>query len=88
MLLTMGQNVERILVASILPPKFDTDHIDWANITQEELDCAQLNACVTNFLQSILCEDIQDAIFEMKEIRHDAHLIWATLKDTYDEAQM
>jgi hypothetical protein len=35
----------------------------------------QLNACVTI------------AIFEMKEIHHDAHLIWATLKDKYDEAK-
>ncbi|PUZ75302.1 hypothetical protein GQ55_1G148700 [Panicum hallii var. hallii] len=64
---TMGPTVERILIASILPPKFDIDHIDWANITQEELDCTQLNACVTNFLRCILCEDIQDAIFKMKE---------------------
>jgi hypothetical protein len=30
---TMGPNVERILVAIILPPKFDIDHIDWENIT-------------------------------------------------------
>ncbi|RLM85484.1 hypothetical protein C2845_PM04G11540 [Panicum miliaceum] len=84
---TMGPNVERILVVSILPPKFDINLINWTNITQEKLDCTQLNACLTNFLRSILCEDIQDAIFEMKEIRHDAHLIWATLKDTYDEAK-
>jgi hypothetical protein len=26
---TMAPNVERILVASIFPPKFDIDHIDW-----------------------------------------------------------
>jgi hypothetical protein len=65
---TMGPIIERILIVSILPPKFDIDHIDWANITQEELNCTQLNACVINFLRSILCEDIQDAIFKMKEI--------------------
>jgi hypothetical protein len=58
----IGPNIERIFVASILPPKFDIDHIDWANITQEELDCTQLTTCVTNFLRSILCEDIQDVI--------------------------
>ncbi|PUZ51049.1 hypothetical protein GQ55_6G138700 [Panicum hallii var. hallii] len=57
------------------------------NITQKELDCMQLNACVTNFLQSVLCEDIQEAIFEMKEIHHDAHLIWATLKCKYGGAK-
>jgi hypothetical protein len=55
---TMGPNVERILVASILPPKFDIDHIVWASITQEKLDCTQLNAFVTNNLWIILCEDI------------------------------
>jgi hypothetical protein len=83
----MGPNIERILVASILPQKFDIDHIDRENITQKELDCMQLNACVTNFLQSVLCEDIQEAIFEMKEIHHDAHLIWATLKCKYGGAK-
>jgi hypothetical protein len=82
----MGPTVEQILVASILLSKFDIDNIDWANITQEELDCTQLNGCA-NFLQSICCEDIHDAIFKMKEIYHDAHLIWVTLKDIYDEAK-
>jgi hypothetical protein len=36
---TMSPNVELILVASTPPPKFDIDHIDWAKVTQEELDC-------------------------------------------------
>jgi hypothetical protein len=84
---TMGPNVERILVASTLPPTFDIDHIDWENITQEELECTQLNAYVTNFLQCVLCEDIQEAIFEMEEIHHDAYLIWAALKYKYDGAK-
>jgi hypothetical protein len=84
---TVDPNVDRILVASILPPKFDIDHIDWENITQEELDYTQLNACVTNFLRSVLYKDIQEAIFERKEINHDAHLIWTTLNDKYDEAK-
>jgi hypothetical protein len=84
---TMGPNVERILVASTLPPTFDIDHIDWENITQEELECTQLNAYITNFLRSVLCEDIQEAIFEIEEIHHDAHLIWATLKYKYGGAK-
>ena len=82
---TMGQHVERILVASILPPKFDIDHIDWKNITQEELECLQLNSCVTNFLWSWLCKDIQDTILEMKDVRNDAHLIWVILKNAFVE---
>uniref|UniRef100_K3Y2R8 CCHC-type domain-containing protein n=1 Tax=Setaria italica TaxID=4555 RepID=K3Y2R8_SETIT len=65
----MGPSVEQILVASILPPNFDIDHVDWSNITQEELDCMQLNAC--------------DIIFGIKEVRNDARVIWALLMEIY-----
>ncbi|RCV20895.1 hypothetical protein SETIT_4G094700v2 [Setaria italica] len=41
----MDPSVEQVLVASIIPPNFDIDRIDWSNITQKELDCTQLNAC-------------------------------------------
>uniref|UniRef100_K3ZLZ5 Uncharacterized protein n=1 Tax=Setaria italica TaxID=4555 RepID=K3ZLZ5_SETIT len=79
----MGPSIDQILVASILPPNFDIDRVDWSNITQEELDCTQLNACVTNFLRSTLYEDIQDIIFDIKEVCNAAHLIWALLMETY-----
>ncbi|RCV16845.1 hypothetical protein SETIT_3G171100v2 [Setaria italica] len=79
----MGPSFEHILVASILPPSFDIDHIDWSEITQKELECSQLNACVINFLRSNLCEDLQDIIFDIEEVRNDAHLIWKLLIATY-----
>uniref|UniRef100_K3Y1C3 CCHC-type domain-containing protein n=1 Tax=Setaria italica TaxID=4555 RepID=K3Y1C3_SETIT len=80
---TIGPFVEQILVASIVPLNSNIDHIDWSNITQEESDCTQLNASVTNFLRSTLCEDIQDIIFDIKDVCNDAHLIWALLMETY-----
>uniref|UniRef100_K4ALT4 Uncharacterized protein n=1 Tax=Setaria italica TaxID=4555 RepID=K4ALT4_SETIT len=69
----MGPSIEQILVASILPSNFDIDHIDWSNITQEQLVCKQLNACVTNFLHSTSHEDICKArIRKPKKSRHSS----------------
>ena len=56
-------------------------------MSKDDKDSSQLNACVTNLLKRSLCKEIQDTIFEMKEIRDDAHHIWITLKDVYGEPE-
>jgi hypothetical protein len=84
---TIGLEAENILVESILPLNFDIDHFDWRNMSQRELECSQLNSCVTNLLKRSLCKEIQETIFEMKEIRDDAHHTWITLKDVYGESK-
>ena len=80
---TIGPQAELILIESITPPNFDIDCFDWRKMSKKDLECSQLNACITNLLKRSLCKDIQDTIYEMKEIRDDAHHIWVTLKDVY-----
>jgi len=80
---TIGSRAEHILVESIIPPNFDIDCFDWRKMSKDDKESSQLNACVTNLLKRSLCKEIQDTIFEMKEIRDDAHHIWVTLKDVY-----
>ncbi|RCV21612.1 hypothetical protein SETIT_4G151900v2 [Setaria italica] len=69
---TMGPSFEQILVASILSPRFNIDHIGWFKTTQKELECSQLNACIFRIFT-----------FDIEEVRNDAHLIWKLLIATY-----
>ena len=80
---TLGPFVERVVVASILPPNFSWHKIDWTN--QRDMDCMQLNALVTDYLLSVVCIEINETILEDEEIRENGYLIWKFLKDLYDK---
>ena len=80
---TLGSLAERVLVASILPPNFSWDKIDWKN--QSVMDCMQLNALVTDYLLSIVCTEVNETILEDEIVRENAYLIWNFLKDLYDK---
>jgi hypothetical protein len=80
---TLGSLAERVVVASILPPNFSWDKIDWKN--QKVMDCMQLNVLVTDYLLSIVCTEVNETILEDEIVRENAYLIWKFLKDLYDK---
>ena len=84
MLRAMGPQFERIVDVSICPPT-----LDWTNLSnlEEERKCLQINAQATNFLLSLLSEDLQDIILKMRDIREDAHLVWTILSELFDESK-
>ncbi|KAG2641351.1 hypothetical protein PVAP13_2KG177000 [Panicum virgatum] len=79
----LGPLVERVVVASMLPPNFSWKNVDITN--KREMDCMQLNALVTDYLLSVVCAEISDIILEDEEMRENAYLSWKFLKNLYDK---
>jgi hypothetical protein len=64
----MGALAEKVVVASILPPRLRENKIDLSKLSLEDLECWQCNSRVFNYICSTLSDDVQEFIYEKIEI--------------------
>jgi hypothetical protein len=81
--MTTGSLAEKIIVASILPPRLRENKIDFLKSYLEDLECWQCYKRVFNYICSTLSSGMHELVYDKLEI--DAHAIWEILREEYEK---